>query len=108
MPLHLPSFAPERWNHLNTSTSFFILLAVITSFTGGVVLGLLLLCGVGERGLITPEAITLVDKWLFFLMTLWGIEGGRFFAKRKTYQPGGSTDAPGSGGPPAPPAGAAG
>lgn len=98
MPIKLPLPNPDRWNNLNTTTSMFLLLAVMTAFTCGVSLGMLLLCGMGEAGAITPEAVSILDKWLFFLTSLWGIEGGRFWVKRKTHQPGGSADLPGPGG----------
>lgn len=98
--MRIPLPNPDRWNNLNTTTSMFLLLAVLTAFTCGVVLGLVLRCAVGIDAYVSSEAVLLIDKWLFFLTSLWGIEGGRFWAKRHTYKPAGSADAPGPGGRP--------
>jgi hypothetical protein len=100
MILRLPVFNPDRWNNLNTTTGLFLLNAVLTAFTCGVLLGIVLLCGFEGSALISERAVTIIDSWLIFLGSMWTIDAGRFFAKRKTHQPGGTADNPGPGGRP--------
>lgn len=100
MRFRIPVFAPDRWNNLNTTVAMFLFLAVVTAFTVGVILGLVLLCAVGEKAVVSDAGVQIIDKLLWFLAGLWTIEGARFGVKRKTHQPGGSADAPGPGGRP--------
>lgn len=97
MALTLPLPDPDRWNNLNTTTSLFLLNAVMTAFTCGVILGLVLVCGRGEQE-IGARAESIINSWLMFLGAMWSVDAARFGIKRKTHQPGGSADQPGSGG----------
>lgn len=92
MRLRLPLPDPDRWNNLNTTTSLFLLNAVLTAFTGGVILGIVLVCGFRGETEISARAESIVNSWLLFLTSMWGLDVARFNVKRKTHQPGGSAD----------------
>lgn len=94
MRFRLPLPDPDRWNNLNTTTSLFLLNAVMTAFTCGVVLGIVLVCGFRGEQEISERAGSIVDSWLIFLGSMWGLDVARFNVKRKTHHPGGSADTP--------------
>ena len=93
-------FDPTRWNSLNTTVAHFLLNAVLTAFTCGVILGMVLLCGLGFERELPRGWEAILNSWLTFLGLLWGAGVTQFGIKRKTHQPGGSADVPGAGGPP--------
>ena len=104
MAFKLPLPNPDRWNNLNTTTSLFLLNAVLTAFTCGVVLGIVLLCGFRGELEISSRAESILNSWLMFLTSMWGAGVGQFWVKRKTHgrfaPPVDPTSAPAPGGAP--------
>ena len=82
----------QQYNDLNTTVGHFLLNAVLTAFTCGVILGMILLCGLGFREELPRSWESVLDAWLIFLGTLWGTGVAQFGIKRKTHQPGGVQD----------------
>lgn len=80
----------KKYNDLNTTVAHFLVTAVLTAFTCGVILGLIMLCGVGLREELPSSWVSILEAWLMFLGSMWGFGVTQFGIKRKTHQPWGA------------------
>lgn len=83
------NFDLKKYNDLNTTVGTFLLNAIVTAFTCGVVLGVAMWCGLNGR---EPSAsmIEMIRDWLVFVGAMWGAGVTQFGIKRQTHKPWGA------------------